>query len=193
KPITTSIGATSYYVSQVATTTSCESERAKIEVLIKPVPSAPTLSRDAENYLVSNAPSGNIWYKEGVVIPDTTQKIKPTTPGNYSLKITENGCTSSSVTYYFLVTDIFNLSANEFIQLAPNPFVNQLNLDFSVLGYQKLNMEVFSFATGMKILSKEGLYAGAPVYLNQLIPGTYVIKISSADNKISHQFKMVKL
>ena len=193
KPITTNIGTTSYYVSQVATTTSCESERAKIEVLTKPVPSAPTLSRDAENYLVSNAPSGNIWYKEGVVIPDTTQKIKPTTPGNYSLKITENGCTSSSVTYYFLVTDIFNLSANEFIQLAPNPFVNQLNLDFSVLGYQKLNMEVFSFATGMKILSKEGLYAGAPVYLNQLIPGTYVIKISSADNKISHQFKMVKL
>ena len=77
--------------------------------------------------------------------------------------------------------------------MAPNPFVNQLNLDFAVRGYQKLNMDVYAMSTGLKIISKEGLYAGVPLFLSQLLPGTYLIKISSADQKISYQFKMVKL
>jgi hypothetical protein len=194
KPITTSVGNTSYYVSQIASATGCESVRSKIEVLIKPIPTAPNLSRDIDNYLVSTSPTGNTWYKDGVVITDTSQKIKPTIAGNYTAKTTQNGCTSiTSAAYYFLVTDIYNLSASEFIQLAPNPFVNQLNLDFAVRGYQKLNMDVYAMSTGLKIISKEGLYAGVPLFLSQLLPGTYLIKISSSDQKISYQFKMVKL
>lgn len=194
KPITTSVGNTSFYVSQIASATGCESVRSKIEVLIKPIPTAPSLSRDVDNYLVSTSPIGNTWYKDGIVIADTNQKLKPTIAGNYTAKTTQNGCTSlTSAAYYFLVTDIYNLSANEFIQLAPNPFVNQLNLDFAVRGYQKLNIDVYTMSTGLKIISKEGLYAGMPLFLGQLLPGTYLIKISSADQKISYQFKMVKL
>ena len=40
----------------------------------------------------------------------------------------------------YLVTDIINLSKDEFIKLAPNPFVNKLNFDFVVKGYQRLNL-----------------------------------------------------
>jgi hypothetical protein len=92
-----------------------------------------------------------------------------------------------------LVTDVINLSANEFIKLAPNPFINQLNFDFVVKGYQRLNIEVYDLATGMKVATKQNLTAGMPIYLGQLSAGTYVIKVSSTDNKISYQFKMVKL
>ncbi len=95
--------------------------------------------------------------------------------------------------YYYLLTDIINLSKDEFIKLVPNPFINQLNFDFVVKGYQKLNIEVYDVTTGMKVASKQNLTPGIPIFLGQLSAGTYVIKVISNDNKISYQFKMVKL
>jgi hypothetical protein len=125
---------------------------------------------------------------------DSTFKLKPTTPGNYSAKSFLNGCLSDfSNTYYYLVTDIINLSASEFIKLAPNPFVNQLNFDFVVKGYQRLNVEVFDIASGSKKASMQNLTPGMPINLSQLSAGTYVIKVSSNDGKINYQFKMIKL
>jgi len=171
-----------------------ESAEYKIIYSIIPKPTIPVISRDTSNSLVSNASIGNVWYKDGTVITDTSQKIKPTTPGSYTVKSTQNGCVSAlSSPYYFLVTDVVNLSVNEFIKLTPNPFVNQLNFDFFVKGYQRLNLEVYDLATGIKVASKQNLTAGMPIAFGQLSAGTYVIKVSSTDNKISYQFKMVKL
>jgi len=156
-------------------------------------PSAPTLSRDTANNLLSGA-TGTTWYKDGSAITDTTQKYKPATPGSYTAKTTTNGCTSAmSAAYYYLVTDIINLSKDEFIKLAPNPFINQLNFDFIVKGYQRLNLEVFDIASGTKVASQHNLTAGSKITLGQLSAGTYVIRVTSTDNKISYQFKMVKL
>ena len=161
------------------------------------LPSTPTISRDTANNLVSNATVGNVWYKNGTILSDTTQKIKPSgnePNGSYTVKTTQNGCVSAlSSPYYFLVTDVVNLSANEYIKLAPNPFINQLNFDFVVKGYQRLNIEVYDLATGMKVATKQNLTAGMPITLGQLSAGTYIIKVSSNDNKIIQQFKMVKL
>jgi len=171
-----------------------ESAEYKIIYSILPKPTIPVISRDTSNSLVSNASIGNVWYKDGAAISDTTQKIKPSAVGSYTVKTTQNGCVSAlSSPYYFLVTDVINLSANEFIKLTPNPFVNQLNFDFVVKGYQRLNLEVFDMSTGTKVASKQNQTQGMPIYLGHLSAGTYVIKVSSTDNKISYQFKMVKL
>jgi hypothetical protein len=161
------------------------------------LPSTPTISRDTSNSLSSSASIGNVWYKNGTAISDTTQKIKlsdTSKVGSYTVKTTQNGCVSAlSSPYYFLVTDVINLSANEFIKLAPNPFINQLNFDFIVKGYQRLNIEVYDIATGTRVASRQNLTAGMPITLGQLSAGTYIIKVSSNDNKIVQQFKMVKL
>jgi hypothetical protein len=165
-----------------------------IQITKSTIPASPVIIRDTSNSLLSNASIGNTWYKDGTAITDTTQKIKPSTVGSYTVKTTQNGCSSAlSSPYYFLVTDVINLSANEFIKLAPNPFINQLNFDFVVKGYQRLNLEVFNMANGTKVASKQNLTAGLPIYLGHLSAGTYVIKVSSTDNKISYQFKVVKL
>jgi hypothetical protein len=193
KPSTATVGTASYYLSQIITTTGCEGPRSKVVVITKPLPNAPTISRDTANYLVSGT-SATTWYKDGAALTDTTQKYKPTTPGSYTAKTTSNGCASiMSAVYYYLVTDIINLSKDEFIKLAPNPFINKLNFDFVVMGYQKLNIEVFSLTSGFKVASMQNLQAGLPIYLGQLAPGTYIINVTSNDNKISHQFKMIKL
>jgi hypothetical protein len=157
------------------------------------IPSAPSLSRDTANFLLSGAP-GTTWYKDGSAIIDTAQKYKPTTAGSYTAKTTTNGCTSvMSAAYYYLVTDIINLSNDEFIKLAPNPFINQLNFDFTVKGYQKLNIEVYDVATGSKVANQQNITAGTQIQLGQLARGTYIIRVTSNDNKIAQQFKMVKL
>jgi len=157
------------------------------------IPSAPVLSRDTANNIVANI-NGITWYKDGTPITDTTQKIKPTTGGSYTAKTTQNGCVSAlSSPYYYLVTDIINLSADEYIKLAPNPFINQLNFDFVVKGYQMLNIEVFNVATGSKVASQPNLNAGSKINLGQLTVGTYIIRVTSNDNKIVQQFKVLKM
>lgn len=185
-----------FYVTRIDTN-GCTKTTDAIKLLKFSTPSTPTISRDSSNSLVSSASIGNLWYKDGAAITDTTQKIKlsdPSKVGSYTVKTTQNGCVSAlSSPYYFLVTDVVNLSANEFIKLAPNPFINQLNFDFVVKGYQRLNIEVYDIATGTRVASRQNLTAGMPITLGQLSAGTYIIKVSSNDNKIVQQFKMVKL
>ena len=193
KPSTATVGSANYYLSQIITATGCEGPRSKVVVTTKPIPSAPTLSRDTANFLLSGAP-GTTWYKDGSAITDTAQKYKPTAAGSYTAKTTTNGCTSvMSAAYYYLVTDIINLSKDEFIKLAPNPFINQLNFDFIVKGYQKLNIEVYDVATGSKVATQQNITAGTKIQLGQLARGTYIVRVTSNDNKITQQFKMVKL
>jgi hypothetical protein len=160
---------------------------------IKSLPTIPTISRDADNNLVSSATSGNVWFKDGVATSEKDQKYKPTSPGNYNVKVTQDGCIASSANYYYLITDIFNISATEYIKLAPNPFVNQVNLDFLLNGYGKLNVEVVSITTGNILVSLKGLTTGTPISLANLSSGVYLVKLSSPDYKFIHQFKMVKM
>jgi hypothetical protein len=62
-----------------------------------------------------------------------------------------------------------------------------------VKGYLRLNLEVFDIASGTKVASQPNLTAGTKITLGQLSAGTYVIRVTSTDNKISYQFKMLKL
>lgn len=156
-------------------------------------PTTPTIIRDTANNLVSSSLNSK-WYKDGTAISDTAQKIKPTIAGSYTVSTTQNGCSSvQSNAYYYLVTDIINLSADEFIKLAPNPFQGMLHFDFMIRGVQKLNLEVFDITTGNKLISLQDQQAGQSVDFSQLNPGTYIIRVSSRDKKIDQHFKMVKM
>lgn len=158
------------------------------------VPATPLISRDTSNNLTSSALIGNTWYKDGAVVADTTQKFKPSTVGVYTVKTTQNGCTSGiSTPYYYLVTDIIRLSWDEFIKLTPNPFINFMNIDFVIKGHQRMNIDVFSTSTGARVASRVGVTAGSRLVFSELNPGVYFVRVSSSDFKVSHQFKMVKL
>jgi hypothetical protein len=181
----------------------CQFSSDTVTLVKNPIPAAPILSRDSANFLVSNY-AQNTWAFEGNIlalnqwnypyVSGNNSRQKPTLAGAYTVKTTQNGCTSLlSAPYYYLITDIINLSRDEFIKLAPNPFVNQLNFDFLIKGYQRLNIEVFDLATGSKVASRENLTPGILISLGQLPVATYVIKVTSNDNKISYQFKMVKM
>ncbi len=159
-----------------------------------PIPTTPVITRNNTNYLVSSASYGNNWYLSGTNTNDTANAIKPTQAGLYTARTIQNGCASSmSGIYYYLITDIINLSSTEFIKVSPNPFTTQLNLDFSIEGYQKLNLEIFNMTTGEKIANKEQINAGNSISTSALSSGTYMIRLSSPNGKINKQFKMIKL
>jgi hypothetical protein len=181
-----------FYVTKIDSN-GCVKSTESITILKYSTPNAPIISRDTANNLVSNV--GRVtWFKDGTLISDTTQKFKPTSAGSYSVKTTLNGCISAmSSPYYYLVTDIVRLNNGEFIKLTPNPFINFVNLDFVVKGHQRLNIEVFSAATGAKVATRIGITAGTRLIFNELNPGIYFIRIATPDMKVSHQFKMVKL
>ena len=178
---------------QADTVAGCYSDRVKLDILVKPTPAAPSIKRDTAGNLVSSVATNVKWYKDTTMV-STAASFKPAGAGSYTVKATENGCTSvASNAYYFLVTDVINLSATEYIKLAPNPFVNFLNFDFVVNGYQKLNIDVFETSTGNRISSKQGIYAGSRLSYSELSAGVYIFKVSSSDGKLSYQFKMIKL
>lgn len=191
-PSTSNTGVFNYYVTQKNSTTGCISPRTSISVTINPIPTIPIITRDTANYLVSSALK-NVWYKDGQALSDSSQRVKYTPPGQFTVKAVQNGCVSAFSSPYYLITDVINISKDEFIKIAPNPFKNQLNLDFVIRGYQKLNLEVFDMASGTKVSSKPNLTAGIPIYLDQLSAGTYIIRITSNDGKINYQFKMIKI
>lgn len=170
-----------------------ESPEYKIIYTIMGKPNAPIISRDTANNLVSSTVNSK-WYKDGTAIADTAQKIKPSGAGSYTVSTSQNGCASvQSTAYYYLVTDIINLSADEFIKIAPNPFQGILHFDFIIKGYQKLNVEVFDITTGAKLITRQDQLAGQGLDFGQLNPGTYIIRVSSRDNKIDQKFKLVKM
>jgi hypothetical protein len=194
-PVLSNAGVVNYYVSQVDSVTGCESDRAKIDLTVNLAPVTPTVVRDTAGNLVPSVTTGIKWYLGGTIIPDSTSaKLKPSIAGNYTLKVTNaaTGC-SSSVSYYYLVTDIIRLSWDEFIKLTPNPFINNMNIDFVVKGHQKMNIEVYSAATGAKVATRMGVIAGSRLSFSELNPGVYFVRVSSPDFKVSHQLKMVKL
>jgi hypothetical protein len=193
-PSTNAQGSTDYYVSQSNNSTTCESPRTKVTVSVGPAPATPTITRDANGNLTSSATIGNQWYKNGAeIIGATSTLYKPTEVANYAVKIQGVCVSPMSTTYYFLITDVINLSATEFIKLAPNPFQSKLNFDFVIKGYQKLNLDVFELASGRKVTSRAGLTPGTPIYLTDLSGGTYIVQVTSPDGKLSYQFKMIKL
>jgi serine protease len=161
-------------------------------------PSPPQLIRDSTNNLVSNYET-NIWALNGIPLsqfnwPGINVKfIKPTASGEYTVSTVQKGCFSLKSSYYFLVTDILNLSANEFIKLVPNPVKNHMNIDFVIKGYQRLNIDFYELSTGLLKYSNKGVFAGSQLYLGQLSPGTYVVSVRSEDGKVAHKLKIVKL
>ena len=56
-----------------------------------------------------------------------------------------------------------------------------------------MNLDVFSISTGSKVYSRTGLTAGSQLTLGQLSAGVYLFHFTSADGKLSYQFKMMKL
>ena len=181
---------------QTTTTTSCQSPRTKLVATINDYPSTPVITRDGASSLVSSNTYGNKWYKDFVLLSDTAQLIKPSVAGNYTVLTVQNYCVSKmSAIYYYVnsITDVVNLSMNEFIKVYPNPIINELKIDFNLNKYSKLNVGVYNATSGNKVLDLHSKTTGTSIDVSGLPAGTYIVVVSSSDNQLFYKEKIMKL
>jgi parallel beta-helix repeat protein len=191
-PSTAAAGVGDFYVSQVTTSGSCEGARAKLTVTVNANPATPTIVRDVNGNLVSSAATGNQWYREGIALTDTDQKYKPTIAANYSVKTTQNGCTSAmSANYFYLITAVVNLSNSQYIKLYPNPVRENLRIDYKLDGQNQLRLIVYDL-NGKLVLDKNKMSTGSLLSLKQLAAGIYLISIRDSKGKVIYTDKIIK-
>jgi hypothetical protein len=189
-PINNSVGTHYYYVSAL---NKCESYNKSILTLtINKSPDPPSIIRDISNNLVSSSMIGNTWYKDGNILTDTSQKIKPQLDGSYTIKIIQNGCASTfSAAYYYLVTALANLSNGQFIHLYPNPANNELIIDYILTGQTQVSVKIFDI-NGRILINKSKVIKGATLSVNQLISGTYFVQVLDKNNQLLFTDRLIK-
>jgi hypothetical protein len=167
----------------------------EIIVTVNVIPAAPSISRDNINNLVSSYVGTNNWYKDAVIIPnENNTSYKPTVNGLYTVKAINNGCQSNlSAPYYYVVTDIIRLSADEYIKIGPNPFTNNINVTYYIKSGMSLNAKIYAMATGLLVFEKATVSSNTILNLSNLSSGTYLLEIYSNDLKKCFRFKLIKL
>jgi len=156
-----------------------------------PKPSTPILSRDSDNNLVSNSTS-NIWYKDGVKIADTTQKIKPTSNGIYTATTTQNGCTSAlSQGYYYITNAVPNLSNGEYFRISPNPTSGELNINYRFSSGKDVYISVIDM-NGRNLILNRKINSGSKINIGSFSKGNYIIQVNDKTGRLITSQKVVK-
>ena len=184
-----SIGTHNYYVSAI---NKCESyNKSILTISIIQTPDPPLINRDTANNLVTSM-NGITWYKDGVKIADTTQKIKPTTNGIYTATTTQNGCTSAlSQGYYYLTNAVANLSNGEYFKVSPNPTSGELNIHYKILSSRNISISVFDI-NGRAVLLNKKVESGSKVNLGSVSKGNYIIQVKDGAGRLISIQKLVK-
>jgi hypothetical protein len=155
------------------------------------IPSSPNLTRDTANNLISSI-NGITWYKDGVKISDTTQKIKPTTNGIYTATTTQNGCTSAlSQGYYYLTNAVANLSNGEYFKVSPNPTSGELNINYKISSSRNITISVFDI-NGRAVLLNKKVESGSKINLGSVSKGNYIIQVKDGAGRLISSQKLVK-
>lgn len=192
-PSASNVGTTDYYVSQKTILNGCEGPRSKLSVNVFPIPVKPSITRVEGNKLSSSS-VGSIWYIDSTKLTDTNSIIKPEVSGRYYVKSSQNSCVSSlSESYYFLLTDIYNINAEEFFSFNPNPIKTNLKVDFVLKGANSVQIDFIQLSTGLKLHSLINVRSGTMINLPNLPSGVYIMHVISNDKKLQKQFKIIKL
>ncbi|MEY3920920.1 MAG: hypothetical protein RL634_681, partial [Bacteroidota bacterium] len=184
---------TGNYQLQLTNSFGCIAKSANATITSKPLPAAPSITRDVSD-LVSSSADGNQWYNSlGEAIPGaTSQKFRPASNGYFTVKTTINGCTSlSSANYYYASTAVLNLGNGQFIKLFPNPVINGMKVEYNLQGMYEMSIQLFDM-NGKLVLERKTVRTGNIINLTNLSKGTYMMKVMKKDGKVLYTGKIAK-
>jgi Zn-dependent metalloprotease len=186
---------TNYFVAQKSETTGCISEKIILPVNVTAIPITPTLIKDIAGILISSEKKRNKWYKDGIELPDTSAFLKPVVSGMYAVKSVKNGCYSElSNGYFYIVQRFATISIqNEYVKLAPNPFVDQFKIDFHLNEYDQLDLELTEMVTGAVIATRVHLNSGQLLRFPFIKAGMYMCRLSTPDKTKNYVFNIIKM
>lgn len=191
-PSTQKEGVFNYYVSQLDSLSKCESDRSIVRVSINPIPSRPTIVR-SNSMLLSSAPLGNQWLKNGELIAGATEtSYKPIENGQYSLQVTIKNCTSPTAeSYYFITTGLSNIDQIGRIKISPNPAKTQLFIESRETQLTGVTIEIYDLK-GSLLMRKPRFKLNMSLDVGHLNNGVYLFVIKSNDSQIIYQTQLIK-
>lgn len=187
-PVATPTSTTTYYVvidDGDATVTG------DVTVTVNPVPDQPVITQ-AGSTLISSAVSGNQWYNtDGMINGATSQSYSPTATDDYYVIVTNAaGCVSEpSDNYYFVYTGLIELAEGQKINIYPNPFNNQITLDYSLTSVSKVKISIYNTVGQLLTVIDNGeakLTGNHRLRFNtsHFEPGVYYLKFESTDYSV---------
>lgn len=168
-----------------------------LDVLPSPPPPSITYLEELD-VLETNASEGTInWYNgsnELIEEGNNSSQLNPPSNASYYVQVTaENGCTIRSLSYYYNLTGLDQLSYSQSLNLYPNPFLDEVTIVFSDgANYESLNFSFFD-PTGRLVLNEQ-LFAKEDKYTvpaSNLSQGIYLLHIMEGEQLIG-AYKLVK-
>jgi hypothetical protein len=193
-PATTAAGSTDYYVSQKNNTTGCESSRAKLTVVVKPLPAKPTITASGlgtDNVILSSSSvNGNQWFKNDSEIPGANlQTYTITDKGLYKVKVTLDGCASAlSDAYAIIITDVLNKESAIKLSVFPNPASEELKITLAGVKEEETS-ELVVFDLSGRMISRQTLVGNeGSLALDQYSRGSYLMQIINKSFLLNTRF-----
>ena len=160
---------------------------AEIQIPVAAKPETPTIEQ-TETQLTSSATSGNQWYNyEGAIEGAVNQVYVPLTTNSYYVVVnSDNGCMSDPSEHVNVAFVGVNTPAKSgALNVYPNPFRNQLNIDFGVNQQGKVKISLLNLL-GQEISSiEESTFTSGnhSITFNAsgLMPGIYFLKMESGN------------
>jgi hypothetical protein len=145
-------------------------------------PATPTVTYNA-GVLTSSSPTGNQWYLNGVAIAGATgQTYTPVANGVYTVKVTNNGCTSSASANVTINGVGIEELADGLFTIYPNPSSGEFNVEFEAVGGETYALTIFDemgkLVYESTIENQSGAYAHE-VKLNEVASGIYTISLKT--------------
>ncbi len=168
-----------YYA--VAKSGSCASTDASVYISVGGASAAPVITYDnGFMALKSSIDFGNIWYKNGVLLPNETSKyIFQPTAGKYTVEQNSGDCTTASAPYYYLISGINTQTDNLGFEIFPNPNNGQFHVSLNETGTADYILEI-SNTLGQTVYhnSFNNRVSANSIDFNNYTKGIYFIKLN---------------
>lgn len=156
-----------------------------ITMTVNPMPAVPSITQNGA-VLTSSATTGNEWFFNGNAIAGATgQSYTTTKNGNYTVKVTVKGCTSTS-SVFVVNTGIGTVTNSNALSVYPNPSDGIITVSFTINDKSSHKVEVKNLL-GQVVFKDEltdfqGTYTKS-INLQQYGKGTYTITLMG-DNHV---------
>ena len=157
-----------------------------LAVTVNATPPAPVITQSGLT-LSSDAPLGNQWYLDGVLIPGATaQTYVATLPGAYYAIVTLNGCSSAASNTITIVVGI-NSPGGPGMSIYPVPNDGQFKVSITSSSSESFTLSVLD-NLGVTVYEKKNILVNGTVEkivdLRPIPSGIYTVILRNADNQV---------
>jgi hypothetical protein len=172
------------YSVNVVYANTCSRSSSPVTISTSTAPPTPVISYNGAFDMESTLAVGYQWFLNGVAIAGaTSQFYAPTENGIYSVTVSnENGCTSASEPYEWLITSVLKNTKSNLI-IFPNPSQNSLTVSWEL---EKISsVEIYDLLGNLIKTETENF---SKIDISTISSGNYFVKINSIKGKTENRF-----